>query len=122
MPGYDIAAALEDLTVTDSSARITKEAGMAARDQPGDGWTVVLRRRLARIVAGQREGGYTSVFEIICRECGDHHYLDYSEVSPGLQRIRGPYPLADCVAAYEKHVELHQRPVRRHRPGDAGAG
>ena len=81
----------------------------------------LVRRRPARIVEGRPEGGYTNVFEIICCECGDHPYLDHSEVSPGLQRIRGPYPLADGVAAYEKHVELHQQPVRRHRPGtDAG--
>jgi len=96
---------------------------MASCDQPGGGWTAVLRRRPARIVEGQPEGGYTNVFEIICCDCGYHPYLDYREVSSEPQRIRGPYPIAAGAAAYEKHLELHQQPGRRHRPGPAtGAG
>ena len=83
---------------------------MAARDRPGDGWTAVLRRRQARIVEGRPEGGYTSVFEIICCECGDHPYLDHSEVSPGLQRIRGPYSMRAAVAVYEQHLGQHELP------------
>jgi hypothetical protein len=86
------------------------------RDQPRHGWTTVLRRQPARIVDGQPQGGYTSAFEIICCHCGDNPGLDYSEVSPGLQRIRGPYPITDGITAYKKHVELHQQPGRRHRP------
>ena len=96
---------------------------MKTPDQPRPGWTTVLRRQPARIVKGQAEGGYTNAFEIICSDCGDHPDLDYSEVSPGLQQIRGPYPIADGIAAYEKHINLHQQPGRRHRPGpvtDAG--
>ena len=85
---------------------------MATRDQPGDGWTAVLRRQPSRIVEGRPEGGYTDLFEIICRDCGDHPYLDYSEVSPELRRNRGPYPIADGIAAYEKHLGLHQKPAR----------
>jgi hypothetical protein len=85
---------------------------MATRDQPGDGWTVVLRRQPASIVQGRPEGGYTDAFEIICCDCGDHPYLDYSEVAAGLQRIRGPYPIAGGVAAYEKHLERHRQPAR----------
>jgi hypothetical protein len=87
------------------------------RDQPLHGWTTVLRRQTARIVEGQPEG-YTSAFEIICCDCGDDPGLDYSQVPPGLQRIRGPYPIADGIAAYEKHVDLHQQPGR-YRPGPA---
>jgi hypothetical protein len=79
------------------------------RDEPGLGWTVVLRRQPARIVDGQPEGGYTDVFEIICCDCGDHPDLDYREISSALQRIRGPYPIAAGVAAYEKHLGLHQQ-------------
>lgn len=99
---------------------------MATRDQLGDGWTVVLRRQPARIVEGRPEGGYTDAFEIICCDCGDHPDLDYSEVSPELRRIRGPYPVADGIAAYREHVRLHHQPacaasMRRGRtPADRG--
>jgi len=85
---------------------------MATRDQPGDGWTVVLRRQPARIVEGRPEGGYTDAFEIICCDCGDHPDRNYSEVSPELQQVRGPYPIADGVAAYEKHLGRHRQPAR----------
>ena len=96
---------------------------MKTCDQPGQGWTTVLRRQPACIVEGQPEGGYTDVFEIICCDCGDDPDLDYSEVSPRLQRIRGPHPIAVGVAAYERHVGLHRQPGRCYRPGpvpDAG--
>jgi hypothetical protein len=86
---------------------IARRQDVKTLDQPRRGWTTVLRRQPARIVDGQPEGGYTNAFEIICCDCGDHPDLDYSEVSPGLQRIRGPYPIADGVAAYEKHVRMH---------------
>jgi len=85
---------------------------MATGDQPGDGWTVVLRRQPARIVQGRPEGGYTDLFEIICCDCGDHPGLDYSEVSPALQRVRGPYPVADGITAYVMHAGLHRQPAR----------
>ena len=84
---------------------------MMTRDQPEDGWMVVLRRQPTRIVEGRPEGGYTNAFEIICRDCGDHPGQDYSEVAPELQRIRGPYPIADGVAAYEQHLGLHHPPA-----------
>src|SRR5690242_14759627 len=77
-----------------------RRAAMTAVGQSAPGWTVVLRRRPARIVAGQPEGGYTSLFEIICCYCGDDPDLDYREVSPELRRIRGPYQVAAGVAAY----------------------
>ena len=85
---------------------------MATRDQPGDGWTVVLRRQPARIVQGRPEGGYTDLFEIICCDCGDHPGLDYSAVSPVLQQVRGPYPIADGITAYVMHAGLHRQPAR----------
>jgi hypothetical protein len=81
---------------------------MTSRDQPGHGWTVVLRRRPARIDEGRPEGGYTDAFEIICCDCGDHPDLDYREVSPGLQRIRGRYLFPAVIAACQKHVGRHQ--------------
>ena len=65
--------------------------------------------RPVRLVDGRVQGGYTNVFELICCDCGDHPDLDYREVSPELQRIRGPYPIAVGVAAYEEHLDLHNR-------------
>ena len=82
---------------------------MKALDQPRHGWTTVLRRRPVRIVDGEPEGGYTRAFEIICCECGDDPDLDYRHVSPELQRLRGPCPIAVGVTAYEKHVAQHQQ-------------
>ena len=88
---------------------IAEGEGVHARDQLGPGWTVVLRRQPARIVGGQPEGGYTDAFEIICADCGDNPDLDYREVSSELQRLRGPYPIAAGVRAYERHVGLHHK-------------
>jgi hypothetical protein len=68
----------------------------------------VLRRKPARIVAGRPEGGYTSTFEIVCCDCGDNPRLDYREVSPALQRLRGPYWLTTGIARYEAHLEEHE--------------
>ena len=82
---------------------------MATRDQPGDGWTMVLRRQPARIVEGRPEGACTDAFELICCDCGDHPGLDYREISPELQRVRGPYPIADGIAAYKKHLRQHRQ-------------
>jgi hypothetical protein len=74
--------------------------------QPHHGCTATLRRRPARTMQGRVDGGYTSAFELICCECGDHPDLDYSEISPRLQRIRGPYTIRAGLAAYEKHLAL----------------
>ena len=91
---------------------------MKGQDQLGLGWTVVLRRQPARIVEGRVEGGYTDVYELVCWECGDHPDLDYREVSPELQQIRGPHPFAAGIAAYEKHVSRYHR--RQAAPAQAG--
>jgi hypothetical protein len=88
---------------------------MKTRHQPRQDWTVVLRRRPVRIVSGEPEGGYTDVFEIVCCECGDDPDLDYREVPPELQRIRGPYPIAAGITAYEKHAAQHPGPLRAGR-------
>jgi hypothetical protein len=90
---------------------------MATGDPPGGRWTAVLRRQPARVVERPPEGGYTDMFEIICCDCGDDPRLDYREISPRLQLVRGPYPIALGVAAYEQHVDLHQRGST---PGRAG--
>jgi hypothetical protein len=99
---------------------------MTARDQPRPDWTVVLRRRPVRITKGQPQGGYTEEFEIVCCDCGDDPGLDYREVSPELQRIRGPYPIAAGVTAYVRHVRRHpgpygfKQPSRPPRQADVG--
>ena len=72
--------------------------------QPGHGGTAFVRRRPVRIVDGRFEGGYTDLFELICPDCGDHPYLDYSEVPSRLQWLRGPRPLEAALAAYHKHI------------------
>jgi len=48
------------------------------------------------------------VFELICCDCGDDPDLDYRDVSPELQQIRGPFPIAAGIAAYKKHAVWHQ--------------
>ena len=92
------------------------QPGHARASQPGHGWTVVLRRMPIRIVAGQQEGGYTDAFEIVCCDCGDDPDLDYREIQPRLQLVRGPYTIAAGVAAYEQHSRLHQQPRAACRP------
>jgi hypothetical protein len=79
-------------------------SGLPLAGQAGHGRTASLRRQPARIVAGRMEGGYTDVFELICGECGDHPYVDYRDIPPRLQRIRGPYPLEAGLRAYEEHL------------------
>ena len=86
-------------------------AGTRTLDRPGHGWTVVLRRQPLRMVEGRPEGGYTDTFEIICCHCGDDPDLDFRDVSPEHQRIRGPFPIADGVAAYKEHVRGHEEPA-----------
>ena len=51
-------------------------------------------------------GGYTGLFELICPGCGDHPYLDYSEIPPRLQWLRGPRRLQEALAVYDKHLRL----------------
>jgi hypothetical protein len=58
--------------------------------QLGHGSTAFLRNQPVRIVDGRVDGGYTGVYEFICPGCGDHPYMDYDEVPPRLQRLRGP--------------------------------
>ena len=86
---------------------------MQTYEQPALGWTVVLRRCPVRTVEGRAQGGCTSMFEIICCDCGDHPDRDYHDVSPRLRRIRGPYPIAAGVTAYEEHLQRHHGSVQR---------
>jgi len=72
--------------------------------QPGHG-RAMLRRQLVWM-ADERKARCTGAYEVICCDCGDHPYLDYSEIPPRLQRIRGPYTLGAGVAAYAEHLGL----------------
>ena len=94
---------------------------MSDQDQTGLGWTVVLRRQPVRIVEGRAEGGYTDAYELVCCECGDHPDLDFREISPELQQIRGPYQITVGIAAYERHVSRYHRRQGDHHFGRAGA-
>jgi len=104
----------------DPTSATAKQAGMQAPGQPWHGWTVVLRRQPARMVDGQPQGGYTDAFELICCDCGDDPDLDYRDVSPQFQQIRGPYPIAAGIAAYDKHVRHHKRASHLSQPPAAG--
>jgi hypothetical protein len=96
--------------------RIDPQEPLPLAGQPGHGRTASLRRQ-STWVADDREGRRTGLFEIICRDCGDHPYLDYQGLPPRLQQIRGPYTLEAGLAAYAEHVGLSEA-----APGQAGAG
>ena len=74
-----------------------------AAGQAGHGGEAVLRSQPVRIVDGSVEGGYTDMYELICPSCGDHSDLDYLEISPRLQWLRGPYRLEAALAVFHKH-------------------
>lgn len=85
----------------DAYGRVVPPAG-----QPRHGeFTASLRRQ--RVPPGRLEDGYTGAFEVICGDCGDHPDLDYSQVPPRLQQLRGPYSTIEAgLAAYHEHVGL----------------
>ena len=72
--------------------------------QPGHGRTAFVRRQPVRIADGRFDGGYTGLFELICPGCGDYPYLDYSEIPPRLQWLRGPCTLEASLVTYDKHL------------------
>ena len=61
---------------------------VTVRDQPRDGWTVVLRRQPAQVADGQAEGACTNAFEIICCSAVTVPGLSPPGVPPKLQLIR----------------------------------
>jgi hypothetical protein len=101
---------------------VDDEMPPAPVDQNGEIARWFLRRQPARIVGGGVQGGWTGAFELICCDCGDNPYLDYSEISPRLQRLRGPYTLPEGVAAYQEHLRgrwsCPMRARQRSRQGD----
>jgi len=100
---------LEERAHTDA---IGEGGGVQTSTEARLGWTALLRCQATHTGAGHPGDGYPA-FEVICRECGDDPSLDYHEVPPMLQRLRGPYWLAPGVEAYEKHLEWHEE----HPPG-----
>ena len=73
----------------------------------GHGFGAILRRyRPSSIADGRAEGSHAAEFELICFDCGDNPGLDYSQVSPWLQRIRGPRTMETAWTAYERHLGL----------------
>ena len=104
------------LRTYDNAATMLMPAG-----QPGHGGTAYVRRQPVHILAGRFDGGYTDVFEVICPSCGDHPYLDYSEVAPRLQWLRGPRTLHAALAAYHKHLGLLASPASA-TPESSGDG
>ena len=89
---------------------------MQTDDEPALGWTLVLRRQPVRLVEGRPEGGYTDAYELICCNCGDDPDRDYRDVSPTLQRIRGPYWFSAGIEAYGQHDRLCHGQPREGRP------
>ena len=57
--------------------------------QPGHGSEAALRSQPVRIVDGRVEGGYTSMYELICPSCGDHPELDYLRSRRGFSGFAG---------------------------------
>jgi hypothetical protein len=87
---------------------------------PGHGRTAFVRRQPARIADGRFEGGYTGLFELICPGCGDHPYLDYSEIPPRLQWLRGPRTLEAALVASE-WGQCRELRLSRRSPGKFSA-
>jgi hypothetical protein len=78
--------------------------------QPGHGRAAYVRRQPVRIVDGRFHGGYADVFEVICVSCGDHPYLDYSEVRRGFSRSAGR---ARCRRPWPRTTSTSGCPRRR---------
>ena len=90
---------------------------MKTRDQQAAAWTLILRRQDVPSVAAQPQAGDAQPYELICIDCGDHPNVTYRDASPELQQVRGPYLFAAAAAAFEQHVQLHERhysPLRPH--------
>lgn len=83
---------------------------MTAGDQLGQDWMMTLRRQPAGALKRRAGDGYSREYEVVCCDCGDDPALEYREISPELQQIRGPYTMAAGVTAYVKHTRLHPGP------------
>jgi hypothetical protein len=75
---------------------------------------------------GSPDSGRAGLFELICGDCGDHLYLDYSsEVPARLQRLRGPRTIRaalaaacmPCCASWSPAASLARSRGQQHDPG-----
>ena len=88
-------------------------AGTTTRRKQWPDWTVVMRRRPVRIVEGSARRRLDRGIRDHLLRLRDDPDRDYRDVSPELQRIRGPYPLGAGVTACEEHVRQHSSPQNR---------
>lgn len=80
---------------------------MTVSEPPGGDGTLCLRKRPASYFDGQPDDGRPDVYELVCGDCGDDPWHDYSEVSAELQRVRGPHSLEAGIEAFVKHGDSH---------------
>jgi carboxymuconolactone decarboxylase family protein len=85
-------------TINDGSAATATEAGMTTDDQPGRGWTVVLRRQPARIMEGRQQA--------VTPTCSRSSAASAAMVPAGItgrshpgSTCPRPYPITNGVAA-----------------------
>jgi hypothetical protein len=92
----------------DSRRSTGSDAANAVRlaGQPCHGRAALLRIQPVYIVDGCIHGGCDGGYELVCPDCGDNPDLDYSEVVPRLQWLRGPRPITQGLAAYIKHLGI----------------
>jgi len=81
---------------------------MTVSAAPGQDWRATLRRQKARAVNGQPDGGYTSTFEIVCRDCGDDPGVGLpGRPAPPAAHPR-PVPDRDRRHAYQAHLAWYE--------------
>jgi hypothetical protein len=91
--------------------KVTFHEGAIPVGMPGHGRGLTSARlQPVRLVDGYVQGGYTDKWEVICYDCGDDHNMNYDELPPQLQAIRGPYDTRDvAIVAVEEHIGIRRR-------------
>jgi hypothetical protein len=73
----------------------------ATPGRPGHGQNLSIRLQPAAMKDGpfgsRLVEAVTGMYEIICPDCGDNGVLPYDQVTPELQKVRGPYPSEDAA-------------------------
>jgi hypothetical protein len=93
------------------SGRMTGMTIPAGVPGHGNGTTSIRAQPvLIRDVLGQGrewDGQVTGAYEVICHACGDNADLNYPEVAPEIQRIRGPHASIESAQdALMEHIGL----------------